>query len=138
MATKSYGSIKAEKKKKVDALITETKMFFAFSNEQFQKNKSPLKEGEKYVSLGAGAYMPKSNIELWKKGSDEIDKWYKSELKKAKQDEAAILYELRNHEAFYTGDIEDTCDALQTLYTKEEVEAVFRKHRKEEFKNQSY
>jgi hypothetical protein len=60
-------------------------MFFAFSTEQFNESKTPIKEGEKYLSLGAGAYMPESSAKRWISGSKEINNWYKSEVKKLKE-----------------------------------------------------
>jgi hypothetical protein len=128
----NFQTIKKDKADKIDALIKETKMFFAFSNEQFATNKTELQEGEKYVSLGAGAYMPKSNVQKWIDGQKEIDNWAKNQVKESKQEEAQILYELRNYECFYTGDIEDAFDALKDSYTLEQIQAVFRKYRETE------
>lgn len=122
--------IKQQKEDKVSQLIKDCSMFFAFSNEQFDKNKTPLQEGEKYVSLGAGCYMPKGNVEKWIAGTKEIDKWYRDTVKANKQRKANILYELLNHEAFYTNDIDDTVEALGSDYTPAEVLEVFRAERK--------
>jgi len=44
--TKTLHEIKAEKETKVSELIKKCLMFFAFSNEQFAENKTPLQEGE--------------------------------------------------------------------------------------------
>lgn len=101
-------------------------MFFAFSNEQFATNKTALKEGEKYLSLGAGAYMPKGNYPVWEQGMKDINKWYKAEIKAGKMRKEAIAYELANHEAYYTGEIEATLKALGGDYTEKEVREVYR------------
>jgi len=122
----TINELKQQKQKKVDTLIKDCLMFFAFSNEQFAANKTELKDGDKYVSLGAGAYMPKSNIDKWKQGTRLIEKWYKAEVKASKEMRAAnILYELNNHEAFYTHEISDTLAALGNGYTAKEVWKVF-------------
>lgn len=123
---KNLAAIKAEKEQKMSALISACSMFFAFSNEQFEQNKTPLAEGEKYVSLGAGAYMPKSQVNNWIEGTKNIDKWYKAALKDNKLRRQNIAYELANHEAFYTGEIEDTLQALGSDYSREEVQEVYR------------
>lgn len=120
--------IKDAKQEKFSQLVKDVAMFFAFSTEQFNKNKTPLKEGEKYVSLGAGAYIPKGNVDAYLKGIDIIDKWYKAAIKSNKARKANILYELNNHEAFYTCDITDTLEALGEDYTAEEVQQVFNYH----------
>ena len=117
--------IKILKQKKVDQLLNDCTVFFAFSNEQFEKNKTPLAEGEKYVSIGAGGYMPKSKINLFADGMKEIEKWYKEQGKDAKKRRDHIAYELSNHEAWYTGEIEDTMDALGEGYTRKEVWKVY-------------
>lgn len=126
---KNLSEIKEEKQLKIDTLIKECNMFFAFSNEQFLKNKTPLKEGEKYVSIGAGAYMPKGNLDNYIKGIEEINKAFKAELKKSKQLRYDhIKYELSNHEAYYTRDISDTMEALGEGYTEKEVWKVFKEN----------
>lgn len=122
---KSLGEIKQEREDKVTDLIKECSMFFAFSNEQFATNKTPLAEGDKYVHLGAGAYMPKSKVDSYISGTEAIDKWYRAAVKDNKLRRQNIIYELGNHEAWYTNDIEDTLEALGSDYTAAEVREVF-------------
>jgi len=126
---KNLNELKIEKEAKITDLINESLMFFAFSNEQFQQNKTPLQEGEKYVSLGAGAYLPKSKVEIYIKGTKSIDEWFKSTVKSNKLKTANILYELNNHEAFYTNDLESTLSTLGEDYTEEEVRKVFNENK---------
>lgn len=125
--------IKIEKEKKVSQLIKDSRMFFAFSTEQFQESKTEKEPEEKYVHLGAGCYLPKSKVDFYLDGSAEINKWFKETVKANKQKKALIIYELNNHEAFYTNDIEDTAAALSEDYTKEEILEVFNS----EFANQT-
>jgi outer membrane phospholipase A len=117
--------IKQQKEDKVSALIKEAGMFFAFSNQQFDENKTPKAEGEKYVHLFAGAYLPKSKLNVYLDGMDAINKWFKEAIKDSKLRREHIIYELSNHEAWYTGDIEDTLAALGSDYTAKEVWKVF-------------
>jgi len=128
---KSIAEIKIEKEVKVSQLITSCLMFFAFNDKQWEENKTPLQEGEKYVSIGAGAYLPKGKVQSYSDGIDELNKWYKSEVKANKQRKANIAYELANHEAYYTGSIEDTVDALGSDYTEAEVREVYKQGYKE-------
>lgn len=130
MNTATLTEIKVQKENKVSELIKDCSMFFAFSNEQFTENKTPLAEGEKYVSLGAGAYMPKGKVDAYLNGIKAIDKWYKGVIKASKVRRENIIYELANHEAWYTNDIEDTLSALGSDYTASEVMEVFRSERK--------
>lgn len=126
---KTINEIKAEKESKVSELIKACLMFFAFSNEQFAENKTPLQEGEKYVHLFAGAYIPKGQVDNFLKGIESINKWYKGEVNvNKKMRETEILYELNNHEAYYTGSIEDTMLSLGKDYTRKEVWKVYQKH----------
>lgn len=123
---KNIQEIKKEKQEKTDKLITDCLVFFAFSNEQFVKNKTKLEEGEKYVSIGAGGYMPKSKVDSFTNGLAEINKTYKAEIKANKGARRAnIVYELANHEAYYTGDITDTIVALGSGYTRKEVLKIY-------------
>lgn len=123
---KTLHELKAEKEAKYSQLMKDCGVFWAFSNEQFAKNKTPLKEGEKYVSMGAGGYLPKGNVDAWISGTKKIESWFRSALKENKQRRANIAYELNNHEAFYTGSVEETLEALGPDYTKEEVIEVYR------------
>jgi len=85
-------------------LFNECGVFWAFSNEQFNENKTQLKEGEKYVSIGAGGYLPKGNVNALTKGMKENEKAYKTALKRNNLRLKEIAYEFGNHECFYTGD----------------------------------
>jgi hypothetical protein len=109
----------------VNALMTKLGVFWAFSNEQFDTNKTPLKEGEKYVSIGAGGYMPKSNVDAYMSGMKDITKDFKDAMKDIKARKAHVAYELNNHEACYTRDISSTLDALGEEFTREEVLSVY-------------
>lgn len=118
--------IKKEKQARYNQLVNDCLVFFAFSNEQFTKNKTPLQEGEKYVSIGAGGYMPKGKVQQWIDGTKGIESWYKKAIKETKGARRAnIAYELANHEAYYTHSITDTLSALGAGYTAKEVWKVF-------------
>lgn len=123
--------IKNQKQQKYDELLTSCRVFFAFSNEQFHANKTPLDEGEKYVSVGAGGYMPKSQVDNYLNGSKEIKKWFTKTVKENKGARRAnIAYELGNYECLYTGDISDALDALGSEYTRAEVLKVYQEEYK--------
>jgi hypothetical protein len=123
-----YGSIKKEKQRMTDELFKKCGVFFAFSNEQFAKNKTPLKEGEKYISIGAGGYMPKGNYDAFVEGLKEIKKFGKKKVEENNLAETEILYELNNHESFYTGDYSDVVDMFKGTYTEEQIRNVYNKH----------
>lgn len=123
---KSLGEIKTEKEEKMSALIKDCLMFFAFSNEQFNENKTPLLEGEKYVHIGMGSYLPKGKVEAFRSGMQEINTWYKESIKDSKLRKENIEYELSNHESYYTGDIENALESLGSDYSREEVRQVYK------------
>ena len=124
--------LKKLQEEKLSVLLDKYGVFFAFSNEQFTENKTPLKEGEKYVSIGAGGYIPKSNAVLFSKAYDDLDKWYKATLKADKKEaENAILYELNNHECFYTWYCSEVVNIFKDVYTEKQIKSVFRKFQKQ-------
>lgn len=126
-----YEAIRKQASEKLTELMNKCGVFFAFSNEQFAENKTPLQPGEKYVSIGAGGYMPKSKVNDYLEGSKLITQWEKSEIKKLKDGkEQHILHELRNHECFYTCDIEDAANVLP--YPKKDIWKVYLKHKEKE------
>lgn len=124
-----YPEIKKEKEDKVGKLIKDCRMFFAFSTEQFNEGKTEKEPDEKYLHLGAGAYMPKSCLPKWEEGMKEINKWEKDTVKLNKLKESQILYELDNREAFYTMDIKETLEVLGEGFTYEEVLKVFNENK---------
>ncbi len=115
---------------KVNKLMPSLGVFWAFSDKQFQENKTPLKDGEKYVSIGMGGYIPKGNADALIKGMKEIAKEFKQAMKDEKARKAHIAYELNNHEAYYSRDISSTLDALGEDFTREEVLSVYDGRRK--------
>ncbi len=122
-----YTDVTTENQKRYDKLLNECHVFWAFSNEQFKegKAKNPIQPGEKYVSIGMGGYMPKKYHRELTVGLKTIGAWKRAALKNVDATET-ILYELNNHECFYTGDYTDALDVLTDLgYTEEQVKNVF-------------
>lgn len=122
--------VKAEYQRRYDVAMEEAGLFWAFSREQFEENKTPKRDDEKYVHIGAGGYMPKHKWEQFNIDIKEAEDWKKQETKRLKpeQREMEILDALNNYECFYTGDVEDAMDALKDWYTYEEVRAVYKKN----------
>ena len=104
-------------------------LFFAFSNVQFAENKTALAEGDKYVSIGAGGYLPKSRVSALTEGMETLRR-AEAKAIKANKDlvKARILYELNNHECFYTGDVSDAFEALAG-YDKKLIYKVYEENR---------
>ncbi len=128
---KTISELKQEREESYSKLMKDLGVFFAFSIEQFNENKTPLKEGEKYVHMGAGTYIPKGNIKQWINGMEGINKAFDDAVNESKELRYQhIAYELANHEAYYTGDITDTLEELGEGYTYNDVYSVYRKELK--------
>ena len=121
-------TIKQQEQNKVDALLKNCGVFFAFSDKQFAENKTPLQEGEKYVSIGGGGYMPKSQVKNFTDGMAEIRKWKQSEIKRTKSEIKEIEYELSNHECYYTNDISVVVDMFKGVYSEKMIRDIFVKN----------
>ena len=83
--------------------------FFAFGDEQY---KEKAKDGIKYVSMGAGLICPKQNAKTL---HETLDKIYIEGIKQDQTEntkEAIILRELKNHECFYTWEIDVVIEKL--------------------------
>ena len=118
---RSLGEIRKERDDRATALFEKTGVFFAFSNEQFEKNKTQLREGEKYVAIGSGGYLPKGNRAELDAGFAEIEKWYDGEIDANELGDAEVMYEIHNHECYYTGDFEDVVEMFEGRYTREQI-----------------
>ena len=122
----NISAIKEEQQKKVDDLLKEKNVFFAFSQSQFDEGKTPLAEGEHYVKIGGGGYMPKNGANAFFEEMQNIEIWFNDRMKDPELRRDNIKYELSNHEAYYTCEIEATAEALGDDYTNEEIRKVFR------------
>jgi len=108
---------------KQTALFEETNTFFAFSQKQFNEGK---KEGITYINMGAGMLTDKRYV---KKLTEGLEKIYKDSIQEDIKEngiDAIIKRELANHEAWYTMDIQDTCDKLEDYpITKKQIKEIF-------------
>ena len=104
-------------------------IFFAFSNEQLDRQK---KEGVEYVSLGAGTICPKENVKAFIEEHANLVKTGIAKDIEKNGKEKIIHRELCNYECFYSGDLDDAIDALEDYgFTNEEIYAVYNAKRDE-------
>lgn len=123
----NYQQIKELEKKEIEELTESCDLIWAFSNKQFEEAK---KENEKYISIGCGGYMPKSNIQKFNDGMDKIEQNKKERLEEAKEEaEKAILYELCNYECFITYDLKNVFDIFKGVYSEDKIREVFNKNK---------
>jgi len=124
-----YAELKKLSSEKLTESYNKCKVFWAFSNEQFDENlkKEGIDKNERITSIGMGGYLPSKNVKKYIKLMEEHSDWFKTEIKKVNKEEV-ILYELRNFECYYTGDITDALQVLESYgFTKAEVVEVFLK-----------
>ena len=128
----TYATLTKERQAKHTELFDRVGLFWAFSTEQFTegKTKHPVTDGQKYLSIGMGGYFPGQNMQAYKDGMDELSAWEKQAKKELKESRAesekAILYELNNHECFYTGEIDDVVDLFEGVYAVQEIRKVYK------------
>jgi len=128
---KTILEIKKDRETSTTELMNSCGVFWAFSRSQFEENKTPLKEGEKYVDIGAGGFMPKGNVDKYIAGMKEIAINFKNQIAENGVQVDHILYELHNHECFYTGNIDSAFEVLEHEgYSKEMVLGIFHSHSK--------
>lgn len=125
---KTIQEIKEEAQKMYSKVSNECGLFWAFSDEQFNENKTPLKKGEKYVSIGAGGYLPKGNINNLLEGWENVEKWRKKETKLLKDATKAILFEINNFEAFLSNDLSPVFEVFKGIYSEEIIRDVYNKY----------
>lgn len=123
--------IRKLREERMSALFRKTGVFFAFSDKQFEENKTPIAEGETYTRLGGGGFLPTKNTADFHMGFSTLNAQYDSEITDAGLEDAEIAYELANHECWYTGDIEDVVEMFEGRYDRERIRAVYAKHSNE-------
>lgn len=95
---------------KQTALFEELGVFFSFSNEQFAQKKKPNTE---YCSvIGGGDCVPVENAKEFAKRLSALHKEEKEHKLATLGIDKIIEKELINHEAYYTGEIDETVLAL--------------------------
>ena len=111
-----------------EAIMEKAGAFYAFSQEQFSEKE---KDGVKYISLGSGLICEKGKEKVL---IDELLENYDNAVAQDLKENGkygVIKRELFNHEAFYTGSITDTQEALGSYgFTHEEILDVYRKEYK--------
>ena len=114
---------KNEFDKKYNEKLNNTGVFWAFSNEQFEENKTHKDApDDEYIAVGMGGYIHKSN-------KDKFNNFFEVELPKLRNEfiskinmEDMIEYELKNHECFYTGNYLEIADIISSFYNLPFVE----------------
>jgi hypothetical protein len=127
---KTLQEVQRAKQLAMDELFEQLGVFFAFSSKQFDDAKTPLAEGDKYVQFANGSFVPKSNYDKLVAGFDAAEATMREQINANDLGEDEVLAELENQEAFYTGSIESTMEALGDDYSREFVKSVY-------FKNQN-
>lgn len=123
-----YKTIKEKHEKAINDIIEKYQVFFAFSNSQLAdgKKKIGVIDNKELVSIGAGGFIKKINIDDFLNATEQANKDYKKELKEAKEAKnEAISYQLSNHECFYTGDISPVIEFFKGIYTKTDILKVY-------------
>lgn len=106
---------KMKYEEKYNEEFNKTGVFWAFSNQQFEENKTHKEAPDnEYISVGAGGYIHKSNKE-------KLDNFFKVILPKLKKEfvnkiniDNLIEYELINHECYYTGEWHEIIDIIKS------------------------
>ena len=128
---KSYSKIKEEREKKMNKLIKDNGVFFAFSDKQLKegKEKIGIKDNAELYNIGDGGFIAKSKVKNFMEEMEKMAKKHIKELKENKKiKEDAILYELENHESFYAGNIEPVFDLFEGIFSKDDIQNVFKKY----------
>ena len=107
-------------------LFNELGVFFAFGTKQYEDQKQ---EGIEYCTvLGAGDCVPTENAKVFAERLSLIHKEGREKELAEKGIDKIIEEELVNQECFYTGEIQDTVDALEHYQVSfDQVQSIYRK-----------
>lgn len=119
--------LKKAKDEAISKAIKDHKVFFAFSNEQFEESKTELQPNEKYVRLQGGGFIPELQFNSFIKEMVKVQDDFKKAVEENNLKEKHIIYELQNYECFYTIDPTEAINALSDFYSEKEILEVFSK-----------
>lgn len=122
-----YQEKKAKHQTTINKIMEENKVFWAFSQEQLAEGIKKIGvEKKDLVDIGHGGFMPRANFDKMLGEINAENAELKRLLKADKDDrDKAILYELNNHEAFYTGRIDEVVEIFKGVYTIKQIKKVF-------------
>ena len=117
-------------------LMEELGVFFAFSEEQFKdgvaKNKHLLPEGTKWAAMGAGMYMPSSNVDAFMRRHDQLVKKGIARDLAENGREGVLDRELANYEIGYSWDGHHDPNFRDGIkgygFTEEEIQQAYKTH----------
>jgi hypothetical protein len=117
------------KEQAINKAIAEAGVFWAFGKSQLEAEMArrglTQADLDDYVGILGGGACHKDKVLGLMSDINIAGVNFTREIKELGLRKAYILYELNNHEAFYTYDIHDTVRALGGDYTTEEVAEVF-------------
>lgn len=100
--------------------------FFAFGNKQFEENKIGK---EPFVSLGLGLFCSKEKAGELVKNLEKFSKEKDLEVIEKSTIEEVFNYESSNYECSYTGNYEQPCGIVLSIFGEEKIKAYIKEHR---------
>lgn len=99
--------------------------FFAFSNEQFERNIKtirPLKEGEKLIRIAGGGFITEDGLTRLNEYTSGFDEKIKNEC----DPQEVYFYEYNNHECMFSYGDEDAINAISRYWDKDTINNLYR------------
>ena len=122
----SVWEIEEQLSQEVSKINKECGVFWAFDKKQYEKERTPLEEGDKYVRVLGGGLMPSKNVPMLKQKFKEWDALKEKLYKDNVTPEKEISYHLSNFECYYTGDITPAIIHFAGKYTEEQIYKVYK------------
>lgn len=132
---KSIQELDKEREAKYSSILNDLGVFFAFSEDQFDTKKV---DGVTYVSGYYGECIPKENVQEYIERMKELVVETKKSFTENIELDQYITYQLANHEAFYTGEINDAMYAVLGYFPDVTEEDMWRVYRTEWDKHKAY
>ncbi len=112
-----FEKIKDEYDKNYNDELKNAGVFWAFSNNQFDENKTYKDAPDnEYISVGAGGYIHKSDKHKFENFVKVIAPKLKADFVSKIEMNDLIKYELINHECYYTGDLSEVVEIVHSYY----------------------
>lgn len=113
-----FRDYKKDYEDKYNAELNKTGVFYAFSKEQFNQNKTKKDASDtEYISVGLGGYIHKSDKDKLDRFLNEIAPKLRAEFISKVNIDDFIKYELVNYECSYTGDYTEVIEVIKMYYT---------------------
>jgi hypothetical protein len=105
-------------------VFNKAQIFWAFSQDALDECVAKNNNVE-HTGIGGCGFLPTANVHQFEDDMSELAEWFEETITLDQLEREEILYELANHECFYTGEYYDVFEMFKGKYSLELIKEVY-------------